>query len=168
LRKDSSLTIDSFADLLVDGLRLSMGDPEQAAIGRTIRASLRARSSPESDLWQRLEAQVKRWGVFKPTVNDVANDVQIGAVDAGIVWDTTVSSPAYQRTLNLIELPEISSQSEQVTLAVLSSSTQPAAAWKFARYLTDPAQGQQIFRSHGFRPVPLAARHSALDEVGSE
>ncbi len=29
----------------------------------------------------------ERVTVFKPTVSDVANDVKIGSVDAGIVWE---------------------------------------------------------------------------------
>lgn len=163
VRKNSAVQIQSLEDLFADGLRLSIADPEQASIGRTVRASLAA-LSPEH--WKRLEQQVERWGVFKPTVNDVAGDVQIGAVDAGIVWDTTVSSPAYRRTLNVIELPELSSRPEQVTLAVLVRSKQPAAARAFAEYLTDPDRGLPVFRAHGFGPVPHAEDKKGVTTEG--
>ncbi|MGN6545091.1 MAG: molybdate ABC transporter substrate-binding protein [Aureliella sp.] len=179
VRKDSPVKIATLDDLFTERLRLSIADPDQAAIGRTVKAALLAISDEH---WNRLEQQVARWGVFKPTVNDVAGDVQIGAVDAGIVWDTTVSSPAYQKTLNVIQLPELSNRSEQVTLALLLASKQPDEARKFARYLTDSERGLRIFREHGFGPVPVAndasvrrenhdasaARPTAHDEDGSQ
>lgn len=179
VRKDSRVKIAALDDLFAERLRLSIADPDQAAIGRTVKAALLAISD---ERWNRLEQQVARWGVFKPTVNDVAGDVQIGAVDAGIVWDTTVSSPAYQNALNVIQLPELSNRPEQVTLALLAASKQPDEARKFARYLTGPEHGLRIFREHGFGPVPIAndasgphenaepsaTRSSAHDEDGSQ
>lgn len=161
VRKNSAIRIESFDNLLAEGLRLSLADPDQAAIGRTVRSTL---SSLSPEHWRRLEQQVKRWGVFKPTVNDVAGDVQIGAVDAGIVWDTTVSSPAYEGAIEVITLPEISGQPEQVTAALLRSSKQPAEAWKFAQYLTDPARGQQIFCLHGFGRAQIAENRATNRE----
>lgn len=150
VQKNSTLQIRSLDDLMVPGRRLSIGNPDQAAIGKVVREALqKAPTADGSNQWKRLETQVLQHGVYKPTVNEVANDVRIGAVDAGIVWTSTVSSPAYQESLRVIELPELSSESEIVSMAVLSSSPQPTEALKFARYVSARNRGLEVFRSHG-------------------
>ena len=150
VQKDSTLQIRSVDDLMVSGRRLSIGNPDQAAIGKAVRQALQKIPTADgSNQWQRLESQVSEHGVFKPTVNEVANDVRIGAVDAGIVWTATVFSPAYNESLRVIELPELSSESEIVSMAVLSSSPQPTEALKFARYVSARNRGLEVFRSHG-------------------
>ncbi len=150
VQKNSTLQIRSLDDLMVPGRRLSIGNPDQAAIGKVVRDALqKAPTADGSNQWKRLETQVLQHGVYKPTVNEVANDVRIGAVDAGIVWTSTVSSPAYQESLRVIELPELSSESEIVSMAVLSSSPQPTEALKFARYVSARNRGLEVFRSHG-------------------
>ncbi len=150
VQKDSALQIRSVDDLIVSGRRLSIGNPDQAAIGKAVREALRKIPTADgSNQWQRLELQVSQHGVFKPTVNEVANDVRIGAVDAGIVWNATVASPAFKESLRVIELPELSSESEIVSMAVLSSSIQPTEALKFARYVSARNRGLEVFRSHG-------------------
>lgn len=150
VQKNSTLQIRSLDDLMVPGRRLSIGNPDQAAIGKVVREALqKAPTADGSNQWKRLETQVLQHGVYKPTVNEVANDVRIGAVDAGIVWTSTVSSPAYQESLRVIELPELSSESEIVSMAVLSSSPQPTEALKFARYVSAKNRGLEVFRSHG-------------------
>ena len=77
-------TFASLADLLQPGVRVACGNPDATAIGnvhagpaRTFRA-MGVAQPPD-----------QRSGVFKPTVNEVANDVKLGSVDAGIVWDAT-------------------------------------------------------------------------------
>ena len=150
VQKDSTMQIRSLDDLMIPGRRLSIGNPDQAAIGKVVREALQKTPTADgSNQWKRLETQVLQHGVFKPTVNEVANDVRIGAVDAGIVWTATVSSRAYKESLRVIELPELSSKLEIVSLAVLSSSPQPTEALKFARYVSARDRGLEVFRSHG-------------------
>jgi molybdate transport system substrate-binding protein len=43
-----------------------------------------------------------RRGVFKPTINDVAADIKLGSVDAGIVWDSTVAMPSFRDELEAV------------------------------------------------------------------
>ena len=54
---------------------LAFANPDAAAVGRIARDIFR-----QSGQWASIEERVK---VFKPTVNDVANDIKLGAVDAG-------------------------------------------------------------------------------------
>jgi molybdate transport system substrate-binding protein len=131
--------IRSIADLFRGDLRLAQANPDAAAIGRMTRDALR-----KSGHWDNV---AKRTTVFKGTVNDVANDVKLGAVDAGFVWDATVRQyPA----LEAVSLPELGAEVSQVAVAVLKFSEQPEAALRFARYLAAGDKGQPEFIKHGY------------------
>ena len=87
---------------------------------------------------------------MKPTVTEIAADLSLGTVDAAIIWDSVVP----QFKLEIAPLPELAKHKEHATAAVLSSSQQPAAALRFARYLTAPEKGGAIFEKQGFKNVP--------------
>ena len=151
--KGNPKNIQSIQDLLKDNVRVSMGSPDQAAVGRAVRKRLKAYQADDSDLWTKLEARVTEIGVFKPTVNDVANDVVIGTADAGIVWDSTVAMPKYGEKLMAIPVDELDGDPNLISICVLTSSTQPTAALKFARYLSARDRGLPVFKKYGMRPV---------------
>lgn len=153
VKKDSELNIASFDDLLDDGVRVAMGNPEQAAIGRAVRKRLSSIKDGDTDRWQQLNKQITSDGVFKPTVNDTANDVNIGAVDAAIVWDSTVAMPEFRDKLRAVPLPELDGDPNLVSICVLNSSQKPTAALKFARYVTAIDRGLGVFEEFGTRPV---------------
>ncbi len=133
--------ITALDDLLKDGVRFAMANPESASIGRVTRRVL-------GDRWATFNSKVT---VLKPTVMDVAGDVKLGSVDAAIVWD---SAAAQFPTLDAISVPELANASEEASVAVLVSSAQPTEALRFARYLTAPEKGGPIFSAKGFKPVP--------------
>ncbi len=153
VRVDSDVKIATFDDLFAGELRLSMPNPEQAALGRAIRARLSKIESEGDNAWLRLEKHVQKHGVFKPTVPDVATDVIVGNVDAAIVWDATAAMPDMREKLKTISLPELQTDPNLVSVAVLNSSPQPTAALKFARYLTARDRGLKVFEEFGLRPV---------------
>ncbi|TWT37857.1 putative binding protein precursor [Posidoniimonas corsicana] len=135
--------IRSIADLAK--LRLSIGSPDQAAIGRATRAALQAAGN-----WELIDDAVRRSGVYKPTVGDVANDVALGAAEAGIVWDAVASQhPA----LSVVRLPELSSAQGAVGVAVLTGSHHPEHARDFARYLSHNEKSRHEFAKWGFEPA---------------
>src|SRR6185369_2726669 len=75
------LKIQSLDDIIArDDVRVAQADHKQAAVGKLTREALN-----KSGKWTGL---AKRTIVTKPTVNDVATDVRVGAADAGIIWDT--------------------------------------------------------------------------------
>ena len=88
--------------------------------------------------------------VFKPTVNDVANDIKIGAVDAGFIWDTLVAQDA---ALEAIPLPELKPARAHMAVAVLRQSRTPTAALRFARYLAARDKGMKHFTAHQFTVI---------------
>jgi len=162
-RRDRQIAATSWNDLLADGIRWSLADPEQAAVGRTVRRLLEgighSSGSEETHLWNRLETQTTRLGVFKPTVNEVANDIKIGAVDVGIVWNSTVASPEYASELTsisfaqLVETAALSQIGDLVSVAVLTSSPDPTRAIRLARYIAASDRGLPVFESFGMKAV---------------
>ncbi len=145
--------IGTIHDLLREDVRVALADPDQAAIGQGVRDRLQRLHEGESSLWEVLAERVRTSGVFKPTVNDVANDVKLGAVDAGIVWDSTVAAPEYQGSLEGIRVEELAGEPDLLTIAVLRSSRQRTAALRFARYLTARDRGLRVFADFGMQPV---------------
>lgn len=153
VRKDAPKKIAGIRDLLAEGVRVALANPDQAAIGRSTKLALEQVPLDNGTVWSQLEQHVTKDGVFKPTVNEVASDVKIGAVDAGIVWDATVWMPAYQDELQAVAVSELNEQTELVSVCVLNSSRQPTAALKFARYLSARDRGLPTFAQHGLKPV---------------
>jgi molybdenum ABC transporter molybdate-binding protein len=136
--------IHSMDDLLRTDIQLALGNPDAASIGKQTKMLLEG-----AGVWESVKARVEQNGVFKPTVPEVANDVKLGAVDAGIVWDATV---AQYPELEAIHLPEFDASSKQISVAVLASSNQPTNALRFARYLNSKV-GNATFTEHGFTAV---------------
>jgi molybdenum ABC transporter molybdate-binding protein len=134
--------IQSLADLQRPEVSVALANPDAAAIGRITRAALE-----RANLWQTFSSQAK---VFKPTVNDVANDVKLGAVDAGIVWDANL--PQYPE-LVAIPAPELAHDQAHIALGILKSSTQPSAALHFARFLAARDGGLPAFAKGGYQVV---------------
>jgi molybdenum ABC transporter molybdate-binding protein len=142
VRKGNPKNIETIQDLLRDDVRLALGNPEQAAIGHETRKLLEA-----SGLWKDVRPRVM---VFKPTVSEVANDVRIGSVDVGVIWDTTA---ARFLDLEAVRAEEFDRDTSQITIAVMKSSESPTAALKFARFLAARDRGLTHFAEMGYEPV---------------
>lgn len=140
VRKGNPKQITRFEDLLRDDVRLVQASPDGAAIGKMTREVL-----SRSDLWTQLDASTEG---YRTTVTDVANDLIVGAADAGIVYDAVLAT---YPDLIPIELPELASATSQVSVGVLDFSAQPTAALHFARYLTAKDRGLEHYQKFGFR-----------------
>jgi molybdenum ABC transporter molybdate-binding protein len=140
--KGNPRKITSLDDLLKGDMRLAQANPDAAAIGKLTRAAL-----VKSGHWEQVEKHTK---VFKPTVNDVAADVQLGTVDAAFVWDSLVRQIP---DLEAVDLPELADAQARMGIGVLTSCNQPAAALRFARYLTASDMGLPEFEKNHFTPV---------------
>ncbi len=142
VRKDASQAPKTLADLLQPGVKLVQANPDAAAIGKMTRDQLTA-----SNRWDALAAATIS---FKGTVNEVANDIKVGAADAGIVFDAVLHT---YPDLQGIELPELAGVRARVTVGVLKKSAQPTQALHLARYLAAPEKGLRRYAEFGFRPV---------------
>ncbi|MCA9134919.1 MAG: molybdate ABC transporter substrate-binding protein, partial [Planctomycetales bacterium] len=139
--KGNPKKIERFRDLTDSHLRLVQANTEAAAIGKITRQVLE-----KANLWKPLDAATTG---YRTTVTDVANDILVGAADAGIVYDAVLHS---YPDLDAVELPELAAAYSQVSVGVLSTTRQPQAALHFARYLTARDRGLKHYAEHGFRP----------------
>ncbi len=142
VRRGNPKNLHGLADLLQPGVTLVMANPEVAAIGKVVRDLLQ-----KSGEWPALVRQIK---VLKPTVNDVANDLKLGAADAGIVWDATARQ---YPELEGIGLESFAAVENTVPVGVLKSCPQPRSALRFARYLGARDRGLRQFERTGYQPV---------------
>ncbi|MFV0445884.1 MAG: molybdate ABC transporter substrate-binding protein [Planctomycetaceae bacterium] len=145
--------IKSLADLLRPDVRIAIADPDQAAIGKAVRERLQQTPHADGDMWGQLLPQITARGVLKPTVNDVANDLKLGAVDAGFVWDSTLAMPDYREVLKRVPAAELTTEPDVIAVTRLNSSSQPAAAARLVRFLAARDKGLTVFRQFGVLPV---------------
>ncbi|MEN3940784.1 molybdate ABC transporter substrate-binding protein [Prosthecobacter sp. SYSU 5D2] len=136
--KGNPKNIRTLADLEKPDIRLALTNPEAASNGKIAQKILGAR-------W---EVLAKKAAVMKPTVTEIAADTKLGAVDAALVWDSTV--PQF-KGLEAVKIPELSTHEEKASAAVLSSAVSSVEALKFARYLSAPEKGGTLFKEHGFQ-----------------
>ena len=138
-------SVKSIEDLASPQHRVCLGNPGAAAIGKKVRRLL-----TRSGHWERVNKNVTENGVFKPTVNEVANDIKLKSVDAGVIWDATA---AQYTELKQVATPELDAGDARVQMGVLTSTKKPTAALHFARYAAARDKGLRIFREKGFRVV---------------
>lgn len=140
--KGNPKNIKTLADLLTGDIKLSQANPDAAAIGKLTRQAL----SPSGD-WDKLHA---RTTVYKTTVNEVANDVKVGASDAGIVFDAVLHD---YDSLEAVAIPELATAQAHIAAAVVKNSKQSQSALQFARYLSAADKGLVRYKEYGFEPV---------------
>ena len=138
--KGNPKAIVTLADLLRSDVRLVQASPDAAAIGKITRNTLQT-----AGLWESLE---KATIAYRTTVNDVANDLTIGAADAGIVYDAVLQS---YPDLAAVRVPELVAAVSQVSIAVIATSMQPTDALHFARYVAAKDKGLQRYVEYGFQ-----------------
>jgi len=134
-------------DLLREGVKVAIPNPESAAAGRAAQRLLTAAGKwePLQKQLQQFQAKVSHTG----TVNEAAQAVKVGTADAALVWDAT----ARQFGLEIVDVPAWASQTpEAAAVAVVAQGRQPTAALHFARYLTAADRGGPIFRQQHFDP----------------
>ena len=134
--------IRSLTDLTRPDVRLVLPNPDAAAIGQVARTAL----GPQGG-WELLAAHAL---AFKPTVNDLANDLKLGSADAVILWDSTARQYPEVEAVPGRFFDEAASE---VGIGVLTTCRQPRAALQFARYLGAPGHGLAHFEREGFTPV---------------
>lgn len=149
----TELKIQSIRDLLDGKTSIALPDPEQAACGRAVRKALDKIESDDGTLWDQLVAQATESGVSTGTVNEAANAVKIGSVDAAIVWDATCAMPDYRDFTTAIPVAELDTDPNLICVTVLNASEKPTAALRFARFMAAHDRGLKVFKELGMRPV---------------
>lgn len=143
VRRGNPKGLHTLADLLEKDVKIAQASPNAAAIGLLTQKAL--------EKVGRWEAFAKKKRVDKGTVTDVANDVKLGAVDAGFVWDATVRQ--YGGALEAVALSEFNDVRSHIAVGVLCRCDRPASALRFARFLAAADRGLQQFAEQGYTPV---------------
>lgn len=151
--RGNPLSIRQFSDLLRQDVRLVQANPEAAAIGKLTRKVLR-----DQNLWESLDLATT---AYRTTVTDVANDIVVGAADAAIVYDAVLHT---YPEVEFVEMPELARAVSQISIGVISTTKQPAAALHFARYVAAHNRGLNHYADHGFR-VAGGDRWSNIPEL---
>jgi molybdate transport system substrate-binding protein len=144
VRKDFEGGIAGLADLAKPGVRLGLGNPKACQVGRLSRR-LFEKSGVSLDA---IEANTV---VQTATVNELGVQVQVGQVDAVIVWDAI--AVRFTEWGRIVEVPLEANIVSEVAIAVLETSRHPALARGFAEFVTGEA-AQAIFAAHGYRTAP--------------
>ena len=84
---------------------------------------------------------------MKLSVTELAQDLQVGAVDAAVIWNSTV--PLFDG-LEAIRVAPFDAEIDTVSASVLTASEKNAEALRLVRYLSDPEKGGAVFRRMDF------------------
>ena len=143
VKKGNPKKILKVGDLMREDVRVNLGNPEAASVGKKTKKLMTSLSK-----WDLLKKSVDMRGNFKPTVNEIANDVKIDAADAAIVWNSIASQYPELESVEIEEAPR-----GIVTICVLKFAAPPHETLHFARYICAADRGLKIFRKHGFEAV---------------
>jgi molybdate transport system substrate-binding protein len=140
--KGNPKEIRKIEDLFDKNIKVAIANPDAASIGRLTKKTL-----VKSGKWLQLKENLS---VMMPTVNEVANSIKIGSVDAGIIWDATAKQ---YPEIDIVSAPLFDAKEKNITIGVLSYSAQATEALKFIRYLSAKDKGLPIFDKFGYRPI---------------
>ncbi len=141
--KGNPKRIRDLKDLLQEGMRIGLGDPRACAIGSTSRSLLQKNGIEWSDIADNLKFQSQ-------TVNELGLQIQAGALDAVIVWDSIARF--YESHGDAITIDDHKNIVSSVDIGILTFSRSPAAAEAFVDFLLSP-QGRAIFHKHHYSTV---------------
>ena len=137
--------IRSLGDLARPGVRLGLGNPKACQIGR-LSEKIFGKNGIDA------EAIERNLVYASPTVNELGVQVQVGALDAAIVWDAVAAQ--YAESADVVPIAAEENLVSHVALAVLTCSENPALAEALAEFTAGP-DGRAIFGKHGYRTEPL-------------
>jgi molybdate transport system substrate-binding protein len=142
VNKSKAHEVTKFEDLAKPGIRLALGDPKAMALGKTAMNILE-----RSGLKDRILANVVVYGA---TVKQLALYVAEGNVDASIVGRSDAFQ--FRDRVDMISIPDNYFESETVTVAVLTTTTDLKAATALQDFLASP-EAVKVFESFGFLPL---------------
>jgi molybdenum ABC transporter molybdate-binding protein len=133
--------VGTWGEFIAPGHTIGLGNADSTAIGKLLRQRL-----TELGLWDQLTRCEPK---FLVSVNDVANSVQLGSVDVGVVWDAVAQQHTKLRDC-IRHLPELDSVTAKVQIAITKNCAQPAAALRFVHYLRTSNKGARYFKQQGY------------------
>lgn len=140
VQKGNPKHIQSLADLADPGVDVGLGNPETCAIGRKSAKLFENAGLTLDDVQQNVKFQ-------SVTVNDLGNHIQLGQLDAVIVWDAMAAYFAEHG--EIVPIPLEQNVVSTVGVGVLSCSQSPGLAGKLVDFIASD-RGQAIFQKHHY------------------
>ena len=139
VHKNNPKKIQSFDDLAKPGVRLTIGNANMCAIGRTA-DEIMAKCEQKEGLTNNVV-------IRSATVNELLNLLIKKEVDAAIIWKEMLRWPG-SKNLKGIEIASDLNQIEEIRVAVLTMTEDKKTAQLFADFVT--SEGKAIFNKRGF------------------
>ena len=132
--------IRTLADLARPKLRVGLGDPEAAAVGRLVGELFRRNGVDAAAVAKNLKLQTT-------TVNELGLHIKLGALDAAIVWSSIAAQ--YSDDADVVTIPADKNVIPIVAAATLTVSENPVAARAFVDFLASE-RGQAVLTKHQY------------------
>ncbi|GAA4452322.1 molybdate ABC transporter substrate-binding protein [Novipirellula rosea] len=139
VKKDNPHAISKLEDLLQDDIRFVQASPDSAAIGKVTQTALKRLGR-----WDAIDAATIG---YRTSVNEVANDIEAGSADAGIVYDAVLHT---YPNLTLVRIAELQNATSQVSIGIIATTNHLEAAEHFARYVSRSARSREHYKNYGF------------------
>ncbi|MCP4155519.1 MAG: molybdate ABC transporter substrate-binding protein [bacterium] len=146
--------ISSLEDLGRNGVRVGMGNPETAAIGKVTMAILKKNKLAKSVLDNIVTCTA--------TVNELVVFLGLGQVDAAVMWEDNVLNAA---KINIIPIPENQNLITTIPAGLLSFSKKRKQAGLYIEFLLSHT-GADILKKHGLIPYKKRTFQAAIDYAG--
>ncbi len=143
VRRDFGKEIKTWNDLVSPGIKLCLGNTETTAIGKILKREFSA-----AKRWEEVAARVT---TYAGNISEVRNNVVLGTVDAGIVWDMIAEQ--VKDKVTIVHLKELESAGGLAQVSLANTSEQPIAARRFARYIRAKDKGAVHLKKAGFTKV---------------
>ena len=139
--KGNPKAVESLTDFARSDLRTGFADERTAAIGSIAHAILKEHGLSRA-------AYTPAIAFESVTVVELATAIDLGHLDAAIVWEPVARQFSGAET---VAIPERENIIVPVPIAILRSSQREAEARRFAEFALSE-QGQAVFRRHGYAP----------------
>lgn len=136
VEKGNPKKIKGLKDLARAGIRVGLGQPEACAIGNVSRSLLAAAKLEVKPEFEAL------------TVNRLANQIKMKALDAAIIWDATAKQ--YPQDLDAVPVADANFHAVPFAVGVLKGSAAKKLALRFAEFAAGEA-GAKAFRENGYQ-----------------
>jgi len=138
VRKGNPKNIRTLQDLTREDVKVGLGDPQFCAVGRTSAEIFHKNGIPEEDVSVTFRS---------PTVNELGNHIELGSLDAVIVWDAIAAYVGQQG--EIVPIPPEQNVISTVAVGILKCSQHPEVAAEFVEFITSE-QGRQVFQKHHY------------------
>jgi len=134
--------VTSLDDLAEPEVRVILGDPKAAAIGKVGNEILE-----KNGIYDSVEKNII---ARSATVNELIIYISMKQADASIIWEDLVAN---SEKIEIVEIPVEQNIIKTVPIGTLTSSEKKDTAKKFVDFVAS-SEGKAIFEKHGFTAYP--------------